>query len=68
MNRKLEAHEILGLSIEQCSNICDELLEVFNKKCSLREVIEFVNNHYDSKSIVAGMMLNIILNEKEKKV
>ena len=63
MSRKIEIHKRLGLSVEQTDNITDEIIDVFDKNRSLREMVEFVNEHYDSKSVIAGMMLNIILIE-----
>ena len=61
MSRKIEIHKRLGLSVEQTDNITDEIIDVFDKNRSLCEMVEFVNEHYDSKSVIAGMMLNIIL-------
>ena len=63
MSRKIEIHKRLGLSVEQIDNITDEIIDVFDKNRSLREMVEFVNEHYDSKSVIAGMMLDIILIE-----
>ena len=63
MSRKIKIHKRLGLSAEQTDNITDEIIDVFDKNRSLREMVEFINEHYDSKSVIAGMMLNIILIE-----
>ena len=63
MSRKIEIHKRLGLSVEQTDNITDEIIDVFDKNRSLREMVEFINEHYDSKSIIAGMMLDIMLIE-----
>ena len=63
MSRKIEIDKRLGLSVEQTDNITDEIIDVFDKNRSLREMVEFINEHYDSKSVIAGIMLNIILIE-----
>jgi hypothetical protein len=60
---KIEIHKRLGLSIERVDEIFDEIFDVFKKNRSLRETVEFVNEHYDSESIAAGITLNMILTE-----
>ena len=63
MADEIEIHKRLGLSMERVDEICGEIHDVFKTNRLLHDAVEFVNGRYDSESVAAGVMLNIIFVE-----
>ena len=66
MNTKTEIHKRLGVTITRVDEITDELFNEFTKNRSLGETVEFVKLHYDSESVIAGIVLDAIIDQYGK--
>lgn len=63
MTIEIEIYKLLGLREQQSDEICDEIIGVFEKNGSAREMVEYVNERYDSKSVFAGITMNMAITE-----
>ena len=63
MDDKIEIHKRLGVSAPRTDEIIDGVVAAFAKNDSPREMVEFVNNTYDSESVIAGITMNTALTE-----
>lgn len=63
MGDKIAINARLGVTDQRTDEITDAVVDAHRRTGSLRGTVEFVNEMYDSESVIAGIALNMLIIE-----